>query len=108
MKKKIVLQDPLRIRIIRATINNNMKKKIPVQFLDQLRDIQDSVYELSERVDAIFDEYEVPVKIQEIKKYIQENKNVQISTSWLQRRYRIGYARAATLIDKLRKEKIVR
>ena len=85
-----------------------MKKKIPMQFLDQIRDIQDSVHELQEKIDGIFDEYKVPVRIQEIKKYIQENKNVQISTSWLQRRYRIGYARAASLIDRLRKEKVVK
>ena len=85
-----------------------MKKKIPMQFLDQIRDIQDSVHELQEKIDGIFDEYKVPVRIQEIKKYIQENKNVQISTSWLQRRYRIGYTRAASLIDRLRKEKVVK
>ena len=79
-----------------------------MQFLDQLRDIQDSVHELQEKIDGIFDEYEVPVRMDEVKKYIKENKGVKISTSWLQRRYRIGYARAASLIDKLRQKKVVK
>ena len=86
----------------------NMKKKIPMQFLDQLRDIQDSGHELQEKIDSIFDEYEVPVRIKEIQTYLKENKETRISTSWLQRRYRIGYARAAKLIDELRHKKIVK
>lgn len=78
-----------------------MKKKIQMRFLDQLRDIQDSVHELQEKIDGIFDEYEVPVRMKEIQAYLKENPSTKISTSWLQSRYRMGYARAAKLMDQL-------
>lgn len=78
-----------------------MKKKIPMQFLDQLRDIQDSVHELQEKIGGIFDEYDIPIRVAEIKKYVKENPSTKISTSWLQRRYGIGYARAVKLMDKI-------
>lgn len=85
-----------------------MKKKIQIKFLDQLRNIQDKIHDLSDKIDGIFDEYEVPVKIDEIKKFIEQNKSTNISISWLQRRYKIGFARAMKLLDILKKQKIIK
>ncbi len=84
-----------------------MKKKIPTEFLEQLRDIQGEVHKLSTKVDEILDVYNVPVTFEEVKEYIKNNRNTSVSTSWLQRRYRIGYVAAVELMDLLEKNKVV-
>ena len=52
-------------------------------------------------VGALRDEIEFPLIVEDIKS--TGKKLSAITTSWLQRRYGIGYARAARLLDELRK-----
>src|SRR3954452_95705 len=55
----------------------------------------------SQEVGALRDEIEFPLMIEDIK---GARKNLpSVTTSWLQRHYGIGYARAARLLDELRK-----
>ncbi len=80
-----------------------MKKKIPNDVLEDIREIREELHLFSERVDEILDQYEIPVDIKEIKSFLAENYHIEPSTSWLQRRYRIGYAEAAKILDQLSK-----
>jgi len=55
----------------------------------------------SHEIGVLRDEIEFPLMIEDIK--TTRKKHSLISASWLQRRYGIGYARAARLLDELRK-----
>jgi DNA segregation ATPase FtsK/SpoIIIE-like protein len=90
--------------------NGSMRKEQSIRKRDssltkllvqKLQKVETQLTTWSHEVGALRDEIEFPLMIEEIK---ATGKNLSsISASWLQRRYGIGYARAARLLDQLRK-----
>jgi len=76
-----------------------------------IKKIQETELYLQNKIDevgALRDEIEFPLVVEEVRAALKNTDPEKITTSWLQRRYKIGYARAARLMDELRKKKLVR
>jgi len=76
-----------------------------------IKKIQETELYLQNKIDevgALRDEIEFPLVVEEVRLALENTDAKEITTSWLQERYDIGYARAARLIDELRKKKLVK
>ena len=76
-----------------------------------IKKIQETEFYLRNKIDevgALRDEIEFPLIIEEVRLTLKNTEPKEITTSWLQQRYNIGYARAARLMDELRKKKLVK
>jgi DNA segregation ATPase FtsK/SpoIIIE-like protein len=61
-----------------------------------------------DEIGALRDEIEFPLIVEEVRLALKTTDQKKITTSWLQQRYNIGYARAARLMHDLRKKKLVK
>lgn len=80
-------------------------KKSQKEYLQKLKKAEELLYSLSNEVGALRDEIEMPLMLKEIKSAIKKSKNLKITTSWIQRKYKLGYARSARLMDLLVQKK---
>ena len=70
--------------------------------IKKLQEAELYLAKFSHEIGALRDEIEFPLIVEDIR---ATGKNPSsISTSWLQQRYDIGYARAARLLDQLQKK----
>ena len=82
--------------------------KVDRDCITALRSLEHSLYKMSDEVGAMRDRIEIPFIIAEIKSRKRSKKNLKVSPAWLQRKYDMGYSRAARLMDILRAEKVVK
>ena len=76
-----------------------------------IKKIQETELYLRNKIDevgALRDEIEFPLIVEEVRVALKNTDPKKVTTSWLQRKYNIGYARAARLMDELRKKKLVK
>jgi DNA segregation ATPase FtsK/SpoIIIE-like protein len=86
---------------------NENEKKTRKELIKVLRDAEDYLHSLATKVGELRDLHESPHIIEEISKLKREGKVKNISTAWMQRKYKIGYARAARLMDELRAQRVI-
>lgn len=85
-----------------------IKKQSDKVLIKTLREIAEALESLAYNISAVCNGYELPDKIDEMRRIDKSGKVKSISTAWLQRKFKIGYAHAAYLLDILEKEKIVK
>lgn len=83
------------------------QEKAPKELIKVLREAEDYLYSLAGKVGELRDTYELPMMVKEIGKLKNTGKVKNITVAWMQRRYKIGYARASRLIDELIKKILV-
>jgi DNA segregation ATPase FtsK/SpoIIIE-like protein len=80
---------------------NKRDSRFRILLVKQVQKAERQLAKFSNEIGALRDEIEFPLMIEDIK---ATRKNLSlISASWLQRRYGIGYACAARLLDEIRK-----
>lgn len=60
---------------------------------------------LGHNLDILSNEYEYPHLVSDIKREMNKGKIKQITTSWVQKKYKFGFARAVNLIHKMKENK---
>ncbi len=83
-------------------------EKISEEFIDKIKEAEEYFRELSYKMAEIRSKYEVDFIANDLRKLTKNKKIVEISTSWLQRKYGIGYAHSAMIIDGLEARKLVK
>ena len=76
-----------------------------------IKKIQETEAYLRNKIDevgALRDEIEFPLIVEEVREALKKSDPGKLTTSWLQQRYEISYARAARLMDELRENKLVK
>lgn len=68
-----------------------------------LAEAENCLHVQASNINTLRDKYEFPLMIEEVKKLIRPKDLNKVTASWLQRRYKTGYARSARLLDELRK-----
>jgi len=86
----------------------NKIETIPSRVLKRVKKLQLEIHKISDKVDQIIDFNELPVRLADASKFIKGNPGRKISTSLLQRRYKIGFSRAIKTMDELRKKKLIK
>lgn len=94
--------------IVKYYLKNKQVEKMAEEFIDKLRKAETYFLNLSDEMGEIRDKYEVYYVIDEIRRLNKQGKLKQVSTSWLMRKYKIGYARSARFIDVLNQKKIIK
>ena len=85
-----------------------IKKQSDKILIKTLRETAESLQVLSDNITAICNDYELPERLAQIDELIKQGKISKISTSWLQRKHKIGYAHASYIFDQLVKAKIIK
>jgi len=83
------------------------EKKTKRELIKILRDAEDCLHSLASKVGELRDLHESPYIIEEIAKLKGEGKVKNITTAWIQRKFKIGYARTARLMDVLRTQQVI-
>jgi DNA segregation ATPase FtsK/SpoIIIE-like protein len=78
------------------------------ELIEHIRELQEAIGNISSQMDEVLDRYHVPSILADIKELRRKKELKKPTTSWLQRRYRIGYARAARLLDELRERGLIK
>lgn len=78
-----------------------MKNKKVGDLLADLIDIRRQLNLLTSEVEVIIYAQQLPTIRKEVKKYQKLNGNKKVTTAWLQKKYKIGYAHAALLLDEV-------
>lgn len=86
---------------------NENEKNTRKELIKVLRDAEDYLHSLATQVGELRDLHEFPHIIEEVSKLKGEGKIKNITTAWMQRKYKIGYARAARLMDELRAQRVI-
>lgn len=73
-----------------------------------LKEAEETLYQLAGKISELRDAHEVPHVSAEIAKLVKEGKVKNITTAWIQGRYKYGYARSARLMDALRAKKVIK
>lgn len=79
-----------------------MKLTSDKEIIKILRDTEDALRTLADRLAEVADKKEFPYLVKEISKLKKAGKVKEVTTAWLQKKYKIGYARASRLADKLK------
>ena len=87
---------------------NMNKEQAQREIIKLYKDAEDYLYALASKAGELRDVHESPYILQDIIKLKKTGKVKVITTSWIQRRFRIGYARTADLMDVLKKKKIIK
>ncbi|MBC7836297.1 hypothetical protein H7X87_00760 [Acetobacteraceae bacterium] len=82
--------------------------EIERQLIEKLKKAEEYLLKLADEIGEYRDKLQVPYMIEDIKNQLSKKKSARVTTAWLQRRYRIGYARAARLVDALEQRKIIK
>lgn len=83
-------------------------EKMALECISLVQDMSIHFRQTSDKLGELLSEYEIDYVINEVKDLFNKKKLKKISTSWLQRHYKIGYARAARYIDVLAEKKVIR
>lgn len=89
-------------------LTDTKKHKTEKELVKTLRKTEETLRALASQISEICCKYEEPEMIAEVKRLKALGKARNVTTSWLQKTFQIGYARAASLIDELRKQEIVK
>lgn len=89
-------------------LTETKKHKTDKELVKTLRKTEETLRSLASKLSEICCEYENPEMILEVKRLKALGKARSITTAWLQKTFQIGYARAASLIDELRKQEIIK
>lgn len=81
------------------TKNNNESDR---ELLTKFNEIREHIYSLSRRVDELSVMYEYPYIVKEIKNEIKKGTIKKVTTAWIQKKYKFGYARSTILIEKMK------
>ena len=73
----------------------NKEKK---ECLQKLQEIEQDLRALLDKVGRWNDEYETPVLVEKVLQMKKEGKVKNITASWLQRKFKIGYNKASKLL----------
>lgn len=68
-------------------------------YLKELKGVRASLTKLTNKVDALIYENELPIILDKVAKYQKQKKTKKVTTAWLQKEFQIGYAHAARLLD---------
>lgn len=79
-----------------------MKLTSDKEIIKTLRDAEDYLRTLADKLGELGDKHELPHLIEEIIKLKKAGKVKEITTAWLQKKYKIGYVRATKLCDELK------
>jgi len=83
-----------------------LKRNDPLRdLLDKLREAETTLERLSREIGSLRDQYELPLILKEVRRLVRGKKVRTVSSSWLQRRFKIGYLNAATILEKLQNKK---
>lgn len=69
--------------------------------ISKLRKVEHKLRTATDEVGVLRNLIEMPYIVRDIQSVLSKNKRTKITTTWLQRRYEMGYARAARLLDYL-------
>lgn len=89
--------------MVRVNCSDIAKKDL----IKLLKEAENYLRTVTEDVAKLRDSYEFPCIIEEIDKQINAGKVKKVTTAWLQRKFKVGYIRAAQLLDALRDKKII-
>jgi DNA segregation ATPase FtsK/SpoIIIE-like protein len=89
------------LQLIDENIQNNEA------LIERLRSIENIIIALHGDILQLLDEYELPQMIAGIEGRIASGELKKVTTAWLQRTYRIGYARAAFVHEELCRRNII-
>lgn len=83
-----------------------MKLTSDKEIIKTLRDAEDYLRTLADKLGELGDKHELPHLIEEIIKLKKAGKVKEITTAWLQKKYKMGYVRATRLSEYLNKKKV--
>lgn len=72
-----------------------------------LREANYQITNAKYQIENLLNEHETPTIVEEIRGLISSGKLNKISASWLQKKYKMGYARAAMMLDVLEAASII-
>lgn len=79
-----------------------MSKSEDKEIIKTLRSAEDYLRTLADKLEKLGDKHEFPLLIAEINKL---KKGEKVTTAWLQKKYKMGYARASRLEGQVNKKK---
>lgn len=94
-------------KVMKHYISKKKIEEVAEEFMDTIQEAETYFRGLSDKMGEIRSKYEIEYIADDLIKLSTQGKVKQISTSWLQRKYKIGYARSARLIDSLSERKII-
>lgn len=77
------------------------EQKINKKLITNLRSAEKHLHTLAEEIGDLADHQEFPFIIAEV---IAQKKQKDLTTEWVQKKYRLGYARASRLVEEVKKK----
>ncbi len=94
--------------ILVKCIYMNNSDKTTRELIALLKSAEGNMKELTLKIEALRDSYEFPYLIRRIKEDVVGGKVKKVDSNWIQRKFKIGYARAMRLTDELKRQRIIK
>lgn len=95
-------------KTIKNYLNNKKIEKMGEEFLSVIKESETYFRKLSDNMGEILNKYEIDYVLDDMNKLVDSGKLKQVSSSWIQRRHKIGYARSARIMDEFAKRKVIK
>ncbi len=92
----------------KTNIHEADSDKAKKDLIKLLKAAEDHLQATIKSVAELRDSHEFPYMVNEIKKQIADGKVKTMSASWVQRKFKVGYARAMRLMDQLEEERVIK
>lgn len=76
-------------------------KKEEKKRLEELRGLRDQANALAHKLEELYTEAQLPFIQEEVSRLLAKKKLKKVTTAWLQKKYKLGYASASRLLDNL-------
>lgn len=80
-------------------------QKTNKEFIKTMRDAESYLHNLAEKIGDMADAQELPIMLADIKQVKLAGVTKEITPAFLQKKYKIGYARATRLVETLKAQK---
>lgn len=86
-------------------MKNNQIELDTKLLIKKLKIAEECIVNLATQIGELRGKYEFPYLLEESKKMLADGKVKEVSASWVQKKFKIGYSRASELADILNKKK---